>query len=322
MLHYNLFASFMYFQNLDSGHSPQADKIPFSMTYTHTDPSLTIFTTANWILPITKEVIKKQSTRDIISGIGDKLFAAIGPNSAVNVGGSNSNTSSLKRDKKAKGKNKEPTAQFYDNVTRDTTDSGIKEMDSKKDISNIMPSDSEEFKRTIENYERIVEHRSTSTAQTQTNPQSGILKHKRKDPFKPLTGGRKLGFRDIVVIDNNDIDESTRNESDVIVVDKDVELIELLGGNWPNTAGEAAEILNKPKLQNSTQTLQSTPAGITTAASASGSSSGGGTSGSTNTGTLTKHNNRNKSSNPLSHVGSGAGNTKSNKNVEKKFQSK
>ncbi|XP_073824540.1 ubiquitin carboxyl-terminal hydrolase CYLD isoform X8 [Musca autumnalis] len=85
-------------------------------------------------------------------------------------------------------------------------------MDTKNEISNIQPADNEEFKQTVENYERSLERRSTNTVQTQTQPQSGILKNKRfKDQTKP-SSVLNLGDRDIVVIDNTDIDESTRNE--------------------------------------------------------------------------------------------------------------
>ncbi|XP_073824539.1 ubiquitin carboxyl-terminal hydrolase CYLD isoform X7 [Musca autumnalis] len=188
-------------------------------------------------------------------------------------------------------------------------------MDTKNEISNIQPADNEEFKQTVENYERSLERRSTNTVQTQTQPQSGILKNKRfKDQTKP-SSVLNLGDRDIVVIDNTDIDESTRNEGEVIVLDKtrqEVDLVELLGSDWPKTAGDAAAILNKQKLQNSTLTRQSSVGG------------GGGSNGANNTGTQ-KHN-RNKSSNPLSHIG--GGNTKkindfvasSNKNNDRKSQ--
>ncbi|CAD7085791.1 unnamed protein product [Hermetia illucens] len=87
--------------------------------------------------------------------------------------------------------------------------------------------------------------------------------------------------RDIVVIDKADIKESTMNESEVIVVQKDVDLAELLGSNWPTNAGEAAVVLNA---ENSKAT-------------AVGSSSSNSSVSSYST-----RNDRNKSVNPLSHL--------------------
>ncbi|XP_019890449.2 uncharacterized protein LOC101889912 isoform X6 [Musca domestica] len=300
--------------HLDSGPSPQADKIPFCGVYMQCESQLAIFATANWVTPIPKDIQKKFSTREFLSETFEKFKSAIGPSSAL-TGGGLSRSISPKPDKKPKNKQKEASATFYDTLC-DTPSSKPKEMDSKNDNSSVMTADNEEFKQTVENYERSLERRTTNTVQTQTQPQSGILKNKRTDQTKP-SSVLNMGDRDIVVIDNTDIDESTRNEGEVIVLDKtrqDVDLVELLGSDWPKTAGDAAAILNKQKLQNSTLTRQSSVVG------------GGGacSNGSSNTGNQ-KHN-RNKSSNPLSHIV--GGNTKkmndfsvsSNKNVDRKPQ--
>ncbi|XP_073824536.1 ubiquitin carboxyl-terminal hydrolase CYLD isoform X4 [Musca autumnalis] len=196
--------------HLDSGPSPQAEKIPFCSTYIQCEPRLAIFATANWISPIPKEIQKKFSTKEFITEKIEKLISAIGPSSAL-TGSVSSRSTSPKTEKKAKNKNKEASATFYETLS-DTTNSTGKEMDTKNEISNIQPADNEEFKQTVENYERSLERRSTNTVQTQTQPQSGILKNKRfKDQTKP-SSVLNLGDRDIVVIDNTDIDESTRNE--------------------------------------------------------------------------------------------------------------
>ncbi|EDV98882.1 GH13356 [Drosophila grimshawi] len=58
--------------------------------------------------------------------------------------------------------------------------------------------------------------------------------------------------RDIIVINKSDIEESTKNEHNVIIVNnpqekENVDLADLLGSNWPTNAGGAAMILNRPK---------------------------------------------------------------------------
>ncbi|XP_046806786.1 ubiquitin carboxyl-terminal hydrolase CYLD isoform X2 [Lucilia cuprina] len=301
--------------DLSSGYSPQADKVQFANNYMECDPTLSIFTTANWITPISKDQQKKFSARDLINGTIEKFKSAIGPSSSL-TGIVGSNTSSLKRDKKAK-KHK-PSAQFYDKV-EDTTDSCVynnnndnnnKMERSKKESSNVMSLSSEEFKQSIENREKSLERRATTTntVQTQTQPQSGILKNKHKDQTKSTAASGP----EIVVIDNADIDESKRQE--VIVIDKErheqVDLFEILGSDWPTTAGDAAAILNKQKLQN---------------VNTSGST-GGVTATGNNIGTSSKSN-RNKSSNPLTHLaGNNAKKTNdsispNNKNVDNKKNS-
>ncbi|XP_073824537.1 ubiquitin carboxyl-terminal hydrolase CYLD isoform X5 [Musca autumnalis] len=156
--------------HLDSGPSPQAEKIPFCSTYIQCEPRLAIFATANWISPIPKEIQKKFSTKEFITEKIEKLISAIGPSSAL-TGSVSSRSTSPKTEKKAKNKNKEASATFYETLS-DTTNSTGKEMDTKNEISNIQPADNEEFKQTVENYERSLERRSTNTVQTQTQPQS------------------------------------------------------------------------------------------------------------------------------------------------------
>lgn len=281
--------------HLDLGISPQHEKVPFSIEYMQCDPTLSIFTTGNWLTSISKEAHKQRATtaREFITDTYEKVKSAIGPSSSI-TGSSASNTSSLKREKKAK-KNKEATSQFYGKVLEDTTDNNNKEMDRKKDKSIANANNKEAIKQIIESYESSLERRATNTVHTQTQPQTGILKNKSKDRNKPII---HYDDRDIVVIDNEDIDESTRHEADIIVVEKprqDVELMELLGSDWPRTAGDAAAILNK---QSSARSV-----GVNV-----GSGSGGGGGGAASNDTLPK-NNRKKSSNPLpAHSGGNSAN--------------
>lgn len=77
---------------------------------------------------------------------------------------------------------------------------------------------------------------------------------KKPVPLKPTTI-LDLGDRDLVIIDGVDIQESVQNESEVIVVDHppkepqgnssgEVDLVDILGHNWPELAGDTAHVLN------------------------------------------------------------------------------
>ncbi|XP_059220500.1 ubiquitin carboxyl-terminal hydrolase CYLD isoform X3 [Stomoxys calcitrans] len=196
--------------HLESGNSPQADNIPFSKEYIGCEPHLAIFATANYICNIPKDVQKKFSAREFISGTFEKLKSAIGPTSSV-TGCIGSNSSSPKWNKATKGKGKESTSQFYDNL-RDAILLSKNEMDTKSESSIVAQAAGGEDGKQVENYERSLERKSTNTVQTQTQPQSGILKNKNsKDQIKP-SHVLAFGGPDIVVIDNKDIDESVRNE--------------------------------------------------------------------------------------------------------------
>jgi hypothetical protein len=79
--------------------------------------------------------------------------------------------------------------------------------------------------------------------------------------IKPSTILR-LEDRDLVVIDKHDIKEAVNNESQVIIVDpppmpptpsenEHVDLGDILGGQWPELAGNAANLLNTDKKSGS-----------------------------------------------------------------------
>ncbi|XP_075151578.1 ubiquitin carboxyl-terminal hydrolase CYLD isoform X3 [Haematobia irritans] len=263
------------------------------------NPELAIFTTAAWISEIPKEVQKKLSTREFLAGTFEKLKSAIGPASAV-TGSVGSNSLSPKCDKKEKSKHKEATALFYDTTPNSTT-RNIEEMDFKTETSNVAsPAGSEEFKS--ENCDKSLERRSTNTVQTQTQPYASILKHTHNDQVRP-SQMMSMGNRDIVVIDNKDIDESTRNEVIVFDKPKDIDLVELLSGtNWPKMAGDTAAIINNK--QNASTTRQP--------------SAGVGGAGIEITHTGTQKRNRNKSSSNTKKSSDSIGGQK--KNIDKKHQ--
>lgn len=266
---------------------------------------MVIFTTANWIKPIPKEQQKKFSTLEFISGTIEKFKSAIGPSSSL-TGSVSSNTS--RKEIKPK-RSKQSSSQFYDDIPRDITDScdntNNDKMDrSKKETANAMNHDSDEFKQSIENREKSIERRiaNTNTVCTQTQPQGGILKNKHKDQIKSTSSAMSKG-PEIVVIDNKDIDESIRNEPSVLVYEEpiNVDLCNQLGYDWPLSAGDAAILLNKSKLQSTNATQKHSSVNTNC--------------GSTNDNIpIYNKNNRSKSSNLLSHLGTNL-NKKSNDSI-------
>ncbi|XP_059616795.1 ubiquitin carboxyl-terminal hydrolase CYLD isoform X2 [Phlebotomus argentipes] len=102
-------------------------------------------------------------------------------------------------------------------------------------------TNSEEYVKYVENHERNLEKQAK-------------LKKKAVVPgVKPNTF-LSLKDRDIVVIDKADIKESVKNESEVIVVDhgsrssnSEMDLVDILGANWPAAAGDVAPVLNSDK---------------------------------------------------------------------------
>lgn len=189
-----------------------------------------------------------------------------------------------------------------------------------RDNSDLMNRmfNNEEFTKYIEGYERSLERmndqerfaKGTQTSSSQSSSASGTLKHSGKNStkkksltlpasvisssptIKPATIYR-YDDRDLVVIDKQDIKESTSNQSDVIIVDpppllvtpspseeEHVNLSDLLVGNWPETAGGVKDMLNSDKRHTSTSSTNS--------------------NNNINSGYRTTE--RNKSINPISHL--------------------
>ncbi|XP_053960106.1 ubiquitin carboxyl-terminal hydrolase CYLD isoform X1 [Anastrepha ludens] len=286
--------------HLENGFSPQSENIPFSIEYMSSDPSLSIFTTADNLRQSTSEVHKKFSVQDFIGETFTKVRTAIVPSTCANGGSGGSNTNSLRRPKKLK--KKYPSSQFYDtpssppveslNTTvnrrvetgqdyeMDRESGKMKHSDELDNATPIISAESDDYKKSIENYERSLERQRGSTVTSAPVPvPTGILKHRHTSASASSGGGSgnkdasvaattvhplnlmSMDDREIIIIDPADIRESTKNESNVIVVDKnmqqEVDLAELLGGNWPTTAGDAAAILNNKQLIKSQQTTGS-----------------------------------------------------------------
>lgn len=96
---------------------------------------------------------------------------------------------------------------------------------------------SDEYSEGVSNYENKLDQRQTDSHKSGT---------KSKKSKGPKSSFMNYDNKQILVIDNNDIKESTKGVNDVIIVDKknDVDLVELLGKNWPTNGGEPCEILN------------------------------------------------------------------------------
>lgn len=223
-------------------------KYTFCHNYLNCDAEHSIFATGNWIRPLLKDC-KKFSPRDFLVQTLEKVKTVIVP---IQYNGDV--PSSMRKVRKSK---ELPSAQFYADLVAD--------MDTQLNLQ-----DNEEFQKSIEHYEKSIERRSTmdkvipqskiGTMQSQSQSPVGILKSKRSSAAV-TTGGSKdhnrkannsgfipFGDKDIVIIDNAEIKETTKQGADIIVVDKSqdgVDLAELLGVNWPKTAGDAAIILNQ-----------------------------------------------------------------------------
>ncbi|XP_055917005.1 ubiquitin carboxyl-terminal hydrolase CYLD [Eupeodes corollae] len=199
----------------------------------------------------------------------------------------------------------------------------------KPNQEDLVPLDNEDYNKYVENYERNLEQRqlyeqnippgilkSSKTTQPVNNPggaatttvKKKIIPTSTEVAVKPVTI-MSLEDRDIIVIDKADIKESTKNEANVIVVDnprqtKEVDLADLLGGNWPNNAGDAAMVLNTNTSEHNKSPNMSNGGSNTTATTTAGSnviyvsSSSNSSVSSMNQ----KIDSRSKSANPVSHL--------------------
>lgn len=219
----------------------------FCHNYLNCDSDHSIFATGNWIRPLLKDC-KKFSPRHFLVQTLEKVRTVIVP-----IQSNGESTSPMRKVRKSK---ELPSAQFYADLVAD--------MDTQLNLQ-----DNEEFQKSIENYEKTIERRSTidkvipqnKTVTMQSQTPASILKTKRssiagtssttKDYNRKSTisGLIPFGDKDILIIDNDEIQETTKRGADIIVVDKaaqdGVDLAELLGANWPKTAGDAAIILNQ-----------------------------------------------------------------------------
>ncbi|XP_034099642.1 ubiquitin carboxyl-terminal hydrolase CYLD isoform X1 [Drosophila albomicans] len=204
--------------------SPQIDSISFAKNYLDCEAPLTIFTTADRITRVPDELSNKLSPRKLINDTFEKITAIVP--TVLNIqsryqGGNNkplySNDSAPKRHNKHYINNNE----LSNNNNYGTLPVKVSNQASEKDAT--LQSKNSQLEQNIS---------------TLNNP----------------TTMSNLKEKEIIVINQSDIEESTKNDN-VIVIDnahdnKNVDLADLLGTNWPANAGGAAGILNGKSLDH------------------------------------------------------------------------
>ncbi|GAB0089119.1 CYLD [Sergentomyia squamirostris] len=268
--------------NLKSGISPQANDLQYLGKYMSCSPTHALIVPANFIeLPSDNKSAKRPS-KSLLNGIlcltVDRVQEAKDRYATLR---STARRSSEKDPTKRLSLNANVEAFKDTNFSFQATDSSMEQGNRK--IQNISTSysnpnlrrdddaeransqingikaltNSEEYVKYVENYERNLE-KQKEWENVSVN-KSITVKGKKKTP--PVTGVKPNTFlslkdRDIVVIDKADIKESVKNESEVIVVDhastrpnntSEVDLVDILGPNWPAAAGDVAPVLNSEK---------------------------------------------------------------------------
>lgn len=209
------------FQHLNNGHSPQANDIPFAIKYIQCDPSLSIFTTADRVVPIQSESSHRATAKKFINDAIERVNTTIVP-AVLNV---------FDQQGDKKYKTQQGTSQFYvaSSVPSPKTNDLVTE-NCGKSINNIPLS---------------TEYKATShIIDTNTDP---FRKNTLIDGKKNRSSTMSNKNKEIIVINKGDIEESTKNEHNIVVVNnpqENVDLAELLGSNWPKNAGGAAIMLN------------------------------------------------------------------------------
>ena len=270
-------------QHLQAGYSPQTEDIPFTLKYFDCDPNLALFVTADCITHLSSDVKNK-------IGKFEEVFDKCKNFLSIDV--SNTGTSSLRRSKKKVGANfnKEATARFYtpsvseEPAARYTpTTNTASELDgptcsssgavgnmnrSTDNFSKTNNSDNNDyFIQAIENHEQSLERQRTQQQLGQAP--TSILKHTRSTAGTSAsaagsTAAMHTSYKstqepELIVINKEDIKESTKNESAVIVLEKnqsgEMDLVDLLGNKWPAVAGETAKILNNTNTMTTTSSI-------------------------------------------------------------------
>ncbi|XP_055546306.1 ubiquitin carboxyl-terminal hydrolase CYLD isoform X2 [Wyeomyia smithii] len=312
--------------NLDHGHSPQKDDIPYLRKYVNTPPHLAFILAANWLdLNDTENIAttkhsKKKLFEDLLCGAKEQL------NSRLNRGGAKRNPQHSKPingsqdDSSTQPFTPEPSNQLNCSPTVESLEtSQRKRMAASVSSPNLSKQDSSSSTGSSSriNYSHptatMNEEMRYGDSQTEDSYRSGrssqnsstnstlkLIKNRKKSS-KPSTI-LSLEDRDIVVIDKADIKEATSSESDVIIVDPppilpeqdhhEVDLKDVLGQDWPASAGGAAAILNSEK-KTQTSLIGALAGGYSSSSS-----------NSTNSNPYHAKYERNKSLNLLSHLAS------------------
>ncbi len=147
--------------------------------------------------------------------------------------------------------------------------------DGNELMNRLFCESNEDYIKSIESYEERLA-KGTQTSSSQSSSASGTMKRntKKKNLVVPPAAAAtvsssskikpstifNLSDRDLIIIDKQDIKESTSHQSDVIIVDpppqmltpspseeEHLDLNDLLVGEWPESAGGAASMLNSDK---------------------------------------------------------------------------
>lgn len=291
-----------FLQNLVRGESPQQREIQkISHKYIDCEAHLAFILPANFIKkPILNKKQNKHSTGQVLSNLFCGIRERVRPQkysnrhsfteASVTDSASEYSTSSATNKRsltpelvnnynngKMNASNKFPSSISSPNLAKQDSGSSTSSSNRFGNLNLINLSD--DYGQIMAERERRVEERRMSGSRgTQTSSSGSSVngdinrtpKSKKKAlllqpapnrEIKPSTILR-LDDRDLIVIDKQDIKESVRNESDVIIVDppaipqtpsesEQAELCELLVGNWPDQAGATGTLLSSDKKGNS-----------------------------------------------------------------------
>lgn len=185
------------------------------------DPSLSIFSTADRLTPISSELSHRAIAKKFINDAIERVNTTIVP-AVLNV---------FEQQGDKKYKTQQGTSQFYvasSIPTSKTTDSETENCGK----SNNIPV--------------TTDHNATSHF-IYKNTEHFQNKIPLLDGNSNISSTMSNKGKEIIVINKGDIEESTKNEHNVVVVNnpqENVDLAELLGTNWPKNAGGAALMLN------------------------------------------------------------------------------
>lgn len=190
----------------------------------------------------------------------------------------NSNFNSFKDGKMNTSNGKFPSSISSPNLSKQDSGSSTTTVSSSNRLSNNsvdLITLSDDYSQSVAERERKMEERRMSGSRMQSSPNSGnngevrTPKSRKKTVLLPQAPNREIrpstilryDGRDVVVIDKQDIREAVRNESDVIIVDpptlaqtpsdnEHLELSEVLGNDWPESAGPSGSLLNNDRKAN------------------------------------------------------------------------
>lgn len=187
------------------------------------DPSLSIFSTADRLAPISSELSHRAIAKKFINDAIERVNTTIVP-AVLNV---------FEPQGDKKYKTQQGTSQFY--------------VASSIPTSKTIDSETENGEKSINNIPVTTDHKATShfidTNTEHLQNKIPLLDTNRNNISSTMSNKGK----EIIVINKGDIEESTKNEHNVVVVNnpqENVDLADLLGTNWPKHAGGAALMLN------------------------------------------------------------------------------